>query len=174
MRPSDTNPMKMLGATLLPSVLGLILSGCATAPQIPVSEKSYTVIFDVKSVDKNELFVRANTWFVANFVNAESVIQFSDKENGKIAGKYYSELTVGLNYYGVKQMIEVDVKDEKVRIMFENPTTIYLGNAFGPKGKVAGFDWGDVYEQKEMDAINSDWRRLAVSLNERLNKKDSW
>ncbi|WP_107822016.1 DUF4468 domain-containing protein [Mangrovibacterium marinum] len=37
---------------------------------------------------KDELYVKANEWMVRSFNNAKSVIQFQDKEAGKIMGKY--------------------------------------------------------------------------------------
>ena len=40
------------------------------------------------TTDKNTNFVNANEWMVEVFNNAESVIQFSDKEAGIVKGKY--------------------------------------------------------------------------------------
>lgn len=164
--------MKIAIPILLIPMLGLVIAGCVT-PATP-SEKTMTVVFDVKGVDKKELFVRANTWFVANFKDAKSVIQFNDKESGKIAGKYYAEVTSGVSIFGTRQMIEVDVKDEKARIVFQDPMMIFLGSAFGTKGEQAGFDWQDVNQKGVMDAIRVKWQNLASSLEEKLKKADSF
>jgi hypothetical protein len=81
---------------------------------------------------------------VKTFNNAESVIQFSDKESGTITGKYMLKqtFTVGLNYQiipngGIFAIINVDIKENKARITITpeeyrtigeggNPKTMYL------------------------------------------------
>ena len=72
---------------------------------------------------KNEIFVKSNQWMVKTFNNAESVIQFSDKESGTITGKYMLKqtYTIGNNYQtipngGIFAIINVDIKENKARI----------------------------------------------------------
>jgi len=79
-------------------------------------------VFDVINT-KDELYVKANQWMVKRFNNAESVIQFSDKESGTITGKYMLKqtYTIGLNYQtipngGIFAIINVDIKENKARI----------------------------------------------------------
>lgn len=163
--------------TLVSLIIALGMSGCVTPTTVPPAEQKYTEIFEFKGIKKNDLFVRANTWFVSKFVSADSVIQFADKDSGKIAGKYYSELAGGVLFFGVRQTIEVDVKDEKVRIVFHSPTSISLGNAFGmaqgkPKAPVG--NWGNVVIQQEIDAIYADWKKLAASFKEKLSQDDTF
>ena len=59
----------------------MLLTSCAVQ-QISLSD---TVARDGT---KSELWVKANMWMIDIFHDAESVIQFSDKEAGVIKGKY--------------------------------------------------------------------------------------
>ena len=81
---------------------------------------------------KDELFVRSNTWMVENFNNAESVIQFSDKEAGIVAGKYtFFTKSVSVSMYDVREvessaMIKIKVKNGAAQISITpNPISFY-------------------------------------------------
>lgn len=76
--------------------------------------------------DKNELFVRANNWMVENFVDAKSVIQFSDKESGNVTGKYllHSKTFPGNAYVSpttieVFAIIKIQVKDGASKLIID-------------------------------------------------------
>lgn len=45
-------------------------------------------VVPVENTSKDVLYVRANNWMVSVFNDAESVIQFADKESGTVTGKY--------------------------------------------------------------------------------------
>lgn len=69
---------------------GFILNGCATmmgakaAPEMRTFEK----VIEISDKSKDQIYIKANGWFVETFNSAESVIEFQDKEAGKIMGKY--------------------------------------------------------------------------------------
>ena len=67
---------------------------------------------------KEELFVKANEWMVRTFNNAKSVIQFQDKEAGKIMGKYlmFSISQVNTDVYS---LITISVRDKATKIDIE-------------------------------------------------------
>jgi hypothetical protein len=52
-----------------------------------VTNKEYSTEINVDK-SKDSLFVECNLWVINNFNSAKSVIQYSDKEYGVIAGKY--------------------------------------------------------------------------------------
>ena len=64
---------------------------------------------------------RTLSWFVEYFNSDESIIEFQDKENGKIAGKYTFQHGNGIYYYMIKQTISIDIKNEKLKLIFLNP-----------------------------------------------------
>lgn len=93
---------------------------CASFINVEISPIEKIVDFEST---KNELFVKANQWMVKTFNNAESVIQFTDKESGTITGRYKLKQSYGYtnNYQiiprgGKFAIINVDLKDNKARI----------------------------------------------------------
>lgn len=101
-------------------VLSIFIISCA--PILEVKIQSVQEVVETKG-SKNDLFVKANQWMVKTFNNAESVIQFTDKESGTITGKYMLKQTysVGNNYQyvpngGIFAVINIDIKDNKARI----------------------------------------------------------
>ena len=71
-------------------------------------------IVNIANTNKSDLFVRANNWMVETFNNAESVIQFSDKENGIVTGKYLMQTIIkgtAVPVTKVFAIIKIRVKD---------------------------------------------------------------
>ena len=106
---------------LLPITIVLVtiftLSSCAI---ITVPEKPVTKTVEIPGKSKDQLYVDANNWMVSTFNNAESVIQFSDKEAGQITGKYMLSLVTAGTQYGPARyayaIINVKVKDGASKI----------------------------------------------------------
>ena len=101
-------------------LLSILLVCCA--PMELVQIDNVQKVFDIVNT-KDELYIKANQWMVKTFNNAESVIQFSDKESGTITGKYMLKqtFTVDLNYQvipngGIFAIINIDIKENKARI----------------------------------------------------------
>lgn len=88
------------------------IQGCAI---IKVDRQPIEKIVKIEGKSKNELFVLANNWMIHTFNNAESVIQFSDKESGTITGKYLMGIVSAANEYGPGQkamaIINIQIKD---------------------------------------------------------------
>ena len=78
-------------------------------------------------------YVRANEWMVETFNNAESVIQFTDKEEGIVKGKYYitSIVPVASGYYvagatsKINAIITIRVKDNAAKITVDGTANKY-------------------------------------------------
>jgi len=116
-------------------LLSILLVCCA--PMELVQIDNVQKVFDIVNT-KDELYIKANQWMVKTFNNAESVIQFSDKESGTITGKYMLKqtYTIGLNYQtipngGIFAIINVDIKENKARITItpEEYTSRETGNS---------------------------------------------
>jgi len=108
------------------------MQSCAMNQYLTSTEKSNVV--NVEGKTKNELYIRANTWMVETFNNAESVIQFSDKENGIVTGKYIMTtiITSTTTSHGVYSMIKIQVKDGAARITitpqsYQNNANVFAG-----------------------------------------------
>ena len=60
--------------------------------------RTMEVIFDYPNKTNDQLYILSNTWFVEYFNSDESILEFQDKENGKIAGKYTFQHGNGIYY----------------------------------------------------------------------------
>ena len=99
-------------------VLTMSLTSCGTKTTSgiePISE-----VVEVSNTSKDELYVKANNWMVSAFNDAESVVQFADKESGTVTGKYYLSPITGASQYGPAQnayaIINIQVKDNASKI----------------------------------------------------------
>ena len=122
-----------------------------------------TEVVNVKGKDKNLLYIDANNWMVESFVNAKSVIQFSDKENGVITGKY---LLSSSGFKGDKivqdvtdifAIIKIELRDNKARITISPYSFKRHSNM-------------NNYSEEQM---NSDVKRLIRNFKEKINKNES-
>jgi hypothetical protein len=60
--------------------------GCASTPLTTKTE--YSEVVDANGFTADEIFTKANLYFVSVFRSAESVIEYSDKTEGVIKGKF--------------------------------------------------------------------------------------
>lgn len=106
---------------LLVTVLFLVLFiGCA--PIKMVTEIKYETLLEMPGKSKSELYGMSNEWMVEQFIDARSIIQFSNLETGTIAGKYLlfyqapSGSIMELSFYSI---ITIRVKDYRVQIIVD-------------------------------------------------------
>lgn len=150
--------MKKLYVILLFSVFA---SCAAKLIQIDSIEKTFKA-----PGDKTELYIKANNWMVENFTNAKSVIQFSDKEEGIVTGKYFLRRshTPRSGLTSTFAIIKLEVKDYSSKItitpeaFYAHSSAIYQENF--------RYKLGDV--EKEIE-------NLILSYEEYLNRPtDQW
>ena len=120
--------MKKLVIIILTAVT---LTNCASATIIEPETFKQEKIIDIPNESKDNLFITANDWMVSTFNNAESVIQFSDKSEGTIIGKYLLSGTVYTLYGSTNDTrlfakITVQVKDNKARILVIPTSKAYI------------------------------------------------
>lgn len=114
-------------------IVVLAFASCGYKPPVvtPVTIEPISKVFDVNA-SKDQLFVRANKWMIAMFNNSESVVEYSDKEAGVVAGKYLlgktSSRGTGLaaSYVGpennIFSIITIEVKDNAAKITLSPQT----------------------------------------------------
>jgi hypothetical protein len=120
---------------ILASII-ILLSGCSTVKYSFVDVEPYKRIITVQDKSKTELYILANCWLVEAFVSAEAVIQFQDREAGKIIGKCtLTPPTVSktpgqllfsppVKTYTIRCVISVDCKDNAVKITFKSSDSL--------------------------------------------------
>lgn len=161
-------------------LLGLIvvlvmLSGCATTGTKLNEPLIFSKVVDVPGINKTDLYVKANMWFVDAFKSAESVIQFTDKESGVIKGKYIGKnVMTGIYICKISTTITVEVKDEKYRISFTDPMYQYIGDVLN--GAYTNFGASGPVETVEMaEKIKPEWIVLSENLRKNvLSEASSW
>ena len=110
---------------LLSLIIGLFVTSCMPLKTTVVQMDAVSDQVQTEG-SKNELYVKANNWMVENFVNAESVIQFTDKESGTVTGKYLlHKIYIAPSTYSagvdsdIFSIIKIQVKDGAAKISID-------------------------------------------------------
>jgi hypothetical protein len=102
---------------------------------------------------KDELFLKSNLWMVSAFKDPKSVIQYSDKTEGIITGKYLLHY-YKYSYTGGEELmyaiIEIRAKDGRVRISVNPDNWKYMVSDIYAR-PVAGSDWNYTKEMAVAD-----------------------
>lgn len=156
-------------------LLVILLVSCATTATKVTEPVTYSETIEVAGVSQDDLYIRANMWFVDAFNNADSVIQFSDKESGVIKGKYIGgSVMVGIYIYKISTTVTVEVKDGRYRITFDNPQYQYIGDLLSGNYIRPGAS-GPVETVEMADKIKPEWIALTESLKASVQEdKSSW
>lgn len=145
-----------------------------------------TEIIELPNAKQDELYSNGQAWFAESFVDANSVLQVEDRENGNLIGKGVIDFsTSGMGAADVKGAIRftvsVSVKDGRYKYEFKDFThAAYAssGYSFGdlsasamPKGipKFYNKDW---LSAKAM--VESKVDTLIQSLNDAMRKSNDW
>jgi hypothetical protein len=117
--------MKPIRILIVPLVL--ILASCYSTQTIPISfDEPVINVYEVDGT-KDELFLKANLWMVATFTDPRSIIQYSDKAEGVITGKYLLKYIPFNARHDMRQyvspkeesiyaLIEIRIKDSRALI----------------------------------------------------------
>jgi hypothetical protein len=152
---------------------------------------TYSEVVETPGVNKNELYVRANTWFTRTFKSAKSVLELQDKEAGKLIGKGLLSVMVKVPIVGatdagtVATTITILCKDGKYKYVIDNlsherpygPNTEYWvsAGALEKEKPEAGMmrrpnkkEWNDI-----KTAIDKDIMSLTADLKKSMAKGDA-
>lgn len=105
----------------------LLLASCAPTKILVNFTEPIIKTFEVNGI-KDELFLNANRWMISTFKDARSIIQYSDKDEGTLIGKYllyFNAFSVSTSEESIYAIIEVTVKDRKVRISITPDNWVY-------------------------------------------------
>jgi hypothetical protein len=150
------------------TALVLTFTSCGSTKSLPSPDPISRTIQLLSN--KNSNFIKANEWMVNTFGNAESVIQFTDKEEGIVKGKYIMSQGVSGGQYTPSTSsyfatITLRVKDKRARIEIESTDQFTVYNYMGT-------NYGFTPEQFTTMA-----NELVVDFESHMNKKsanDSW
>ncbi len=98
----------------------IFISGCASMQPIKQEELVVQKIFEVPKT-REAIWFASMDWMVDEFRSAKDVIQFSDKEQGIIIGKGFTEVTYTIMPVDTYFTLKIEAKDNKARITIYDP-----------------------------------------------------
>lgn len=120
-------------------IIAVLVTSCGVTKNLQAPTSIERIVELNESKDK--LYIKANEWMVSSFKSAKSVIQFSDKEEGIITGKYLMKEGQAGSQYVAKvddnyALITIRVKDNASKIEV-SPIGLFYTNK--PLGVELGF-----------------------------------
>ncbi|PHS53719.1 MAG: hypothetical protein COB01_03040 [Lutibacter sp.] len=118
--------------------------GSIKSTTFPAADFSSEKVIENLNQPQTKLFVSANDWMVDTFNDAESVIQFTDKEEGTVIGKYLLQGKLFMTAYSqldsrIYAKITIQLKDNraKIKVIPTTAITIYRNEEIlAIKGKI--------------------------------------
>ncbi len=94
-----------------------ILTSCGSTKYLVSFPEPIVKVYDAKGT-QDELFLASNRWIISIFKDARDIIQYSDKTQGSLIGKYLLYFPQSLSDYSqeIFAVIEITVKEDKARI----------------------------------------------------------
>lgn len=103
-----------------------LLFGAAPAAAAPAFVHEVVV---ETNASQSEIYDRAVVWVAETFSSAKEVLQFNDKQIGKIIGNGTVSLKVGSGFTAVDVpcsfKMKIDIKDKKYRVTFSDVTLTF-------------------------------------------------
>jgi len=87
--------------------------------KVPEAERNIQTVHEI-NLKQNEIFVRTLEWMAQIFNDSKSVVEISDRENGKIIGKGITDITHLIINIPCQFTMIVEVKDGKYRTSYNN------------------------------------------------------
>lgn len=174
--------MKKLFVILTVFTMSIGIQNCASNKEAITQKATLTnlgkdengiYIIDTKEftgVKKEELFKRAESFFVYKYNDANSVIQSKDKESGIIIGKGFFEnidthnIFTCLHTYSVQHILRVDIKDEKIRIILTLNKVIDNVSCADPNGGPTHYSTNDMNIFDVWNEVQQNTARTETSL----------
>lgn len=144
------------------SVIGCLVASCAgSVEKIAPEQTTYQKIYET-TLTKDKAYDKSLQWIAHTFKSAKAVIEYQDKEAGKIVGNGSTSYSCGFGCVSpVTFTMAIDIKDRKIRMVFDNV------QAHLKDGSIA-----QIYGTKSLDEIHSNFATMCEDLNNSLNKKD--
>jgi len=148
----------------------LMLCGCASIRIVPENEKQVSKVYDYPNLSKTEIYEKSRQWLAETYTSAQDVIQYQDKDSGKVIGRgsktMYHNLSnpflIGI--FTCTYAIIIEAKDNKARITF-NTYTLCADSIRQP-----------LNNQNMIDEMNTSLTEAAENFNTYIKSKkvDKW
>lgn len=94
----------------------LALAGCAGVMPMETKDMQMQKVIEVPGTTKDALFDKSRMWYAAAFRKANAVIQYENKENGRIMGNGIISISELGTPRDLKISVETEVKENRSRI----------------------------------------------------------
>lgn len=78
----------------------------------------YRKVVVLDSMKASDLYERSRQWIARAYMSADDVIQYENKEEGKLMGRGYWKMAMSLNNEKKEHVIIIECKDGRVRYTF--------------------------------------------------------
>lgn len=167
--------MKQRFLVLTLMVLVFSMSSCATLRPGEPTMESFSQVFQVEGSTANKLWNRTNAWCIDAFRHSKDVVQYSDKEDGIIRGKFVMERN-SYYYEYIQTTFSIEIKDNRIKLNFYNPLRLIYGDIM--VGYYVGVSEIPVYQRdtKISKQVLAEWSVLIQSFKQYIQKKEqsSW
>lgn len=159
--------------------IGFILVGCATLPPIPPEKSNYEKVYTT-SLPKNVVFSKGLEWIAKTFKSAKAVIEFQDKDAGKIIGNGITNILVGPMRVSIPIYftMTLEAKEGKYRMVFDN---VQRGDNVNAMNQALGGnrpdEWvpGSFYRAEEIKLAHLKLQSFCDDFQKYLNaKQEEW
>jgi hypothetical protein len=151
---------------LLLSIITIAFFSCTTIKKELILQAPLEYSFNSENSTKNDLYVKANEWFVKRYNQTDSQIDFSDKESGKIIGHIMTRYSNAYNSYDIKYTFTIAVLDGTLKLSFDAPLYRVNGTIMG--GYTGGYN--PIQRDEIKDASNRGLLEIKDNLFSSLSK----
>ncbi len=157
------------------NILAFLLSCNMAIGQNSTAVKYMEIIELDTTRTAKDLYLQARTWFAETYKSSKDVIQFEDRENGKLIGKgnmkYESTIFVGSSGTRgwISYTITISVKDGKYKYDITN--FIHEGNSLNSQGAFS-FDLITTDKECPKEVGNKNWRnKVYADIKKQIESK---
>jgi hypothetical protein len=150
-------------------ILSSLFLSCMSSPaKLPADQLIIQKIISSEKT-KNQIFDSCMEWITKNFRSAKAVIQYQDKNEGKIICKGYTVIKYGMGIPADTYFtLSIEMKDNKARITFEDAYMIVnISNSKNESPIDNEFTFNECYKPVVEEMIFS----LEKTINQ---KKEDW
>jgi len=123
---------KIINILIFTTISSFIFYGCAGSLTAVTNNTELNKVVEVENMSKDEIFVKSMEWFSRTFKESKSVIDYQDKEAGKIIGNGAITHFFNLIVNGqVKFSVKIEAKENRSRITLSNFSSKIIGTS-GP------------------------------------------
>jgi len=109
---------------LLLTIISLIFTGCASTEKVENPSADIEKVFEI-DLEKNQIYDLSLQFIAENFKSAKAVLEYQDREAGRIIGNgsttiTTNDLTFGYHSYPADFTMIIDARDNRYRVTFRN------------------------------------------------------